>query len=143
MDRKRLTVAENLEVEITPSREHEFLMTTAEVANLYGVKPGAIRRHKMDHKDELKDKIHFVMVEVEIPVEGSLYNPIVRKVFWTKLGIIRLAAFIRSPKAAVIRSMMEDSISITDDRLVDILADVAKVEDKALRLSIVNKLMNK
>ena len=31
---------------------------------------------------------------------------------------------------------------LTQERLVDLLADIAKVEDKELRLSIVDKLIN-
>ena len=31
---------------------------------------------------------------------------------------------------------------LTQERLVDLLADVAKIDDKELRLSIVNKLIN-
>ena len=43
---KQFTVAENLVVKVEPNREHEFLMTTEDVANGYGVSGGTVRKHR-------------------------------------------------------------------------------------------------
>lgn len=36
----------------------------------------------------------------------------------------------------------DDAITLTDEKLVSILVDVAKIEDKSLRLSLIDKLTN-
>lgn len=94
-----------------------------------------------------------------------------KAVLWTKRGIVRLGFFIKSERAKMFRDWAEDLVvnkidesyrvqsqvqqlslfpevpkrahnRLTKERLVDILADVARIEDKALRLSLVDKLTN-
>ena len=90
-----------------------------------------------------------------------------KKTLWTKRGIVRLGFFIKSDRAKLFRDWAEDLVifvanqveksqqlsiwpepekrkhnRLTQERLVSILADVVKIEDKELRLSIVNKLIN-
>lgn len=60
---KQFTVAENLVVKVEPSKEHEFLMTTEEVANGYGVSGGTVRKHRLEHNEELIEGKHFILVE--------------------------------------------------------------------------------
>ena len=93
------------------------------------------------------------------------------QVFWTKRGIVRLGFFIKSERAKMFRDWAEDLVinkmeeaeqiqqqvqqlaiwpepakrahnRLTKERLVDILADVAKIDDKAIRLSLIDKLTN-
>ena len=45
---KQFIVAENLTVTVEPNKEHEFLMTTNEVAKGYGVSGGTVRKHKLE-----------------------------------------------------------------------------------------------
>ena len=40
---KQFTVAENLIVMVEPNKEHEFLMTSVEVAKGYGISTSALR----------------------------------------------------------------------------------------------------
>ena len=88
------------------------------------------------------------------------------QVFWTKRGIVRLGFFIKSERSKLFRDWAEDLIinvleagenflqpvpvlqapkkrnhnRLTQDRMISILADVAKIEDSALRLSLISKL---
>ena len=173
---KQFTVAENLIVTVEPNKEHEFLMTTSEVAKGYGVSGGVIRKHKIEHKDELIEGKHFIVVEntkMNRANNGATFSnsdtksATYKKTLWTKRGIVRLGFFIKSVRAKLFRDLAEDLVifvanqveksqqlsiwpepekrkhnRLTQERLVSILADVVKIEDKELRLSIVNKLIN-
>ncbi len=165
---KQFAVAENLIVMVEPNKEHEFLMTTNEVAKGYGIKTATLRSHKHDHRDELIEGKHFVTCvgKTNAGCESTSYIPN-KQTLWTKRGIVRLGFFIKSERAKLFRDWAEDLVifvgeqaekvqqlsiwpepeerkhnRLTQERLVDLLADVAKIEDKELRLSIVNKLIN-
>ena len=94
-------------------------------------------------------------------------------IYWTKAGIIRLGFFIKSARAKLFRDWAEELIirldgqrdlfgleaskavagvplkvkrnhnRLTADRMVRILADVARIEDGELRLRLVNELMGR
>lgn len=186
-----LTVTEGLTVTILPSSDHEFLMTTKEVAKGYGVSEYTIRSHKMLHPEELLDRKHFTTAVENF--NGNVQNlngknAAVRKthgetadalkacniphnaVLWTKRGIVRLGFFIKSERARLFRDWAEELIIRVDEqrdlfnqpvstakrlpaprktnanrltpaRMVDILADVCLIEDKALRVRLTEKLM--
>lgn len=164
----RLLVAKGLEVTVIPNSEYEFLMTTGDVALGYGVTAETIRSHKVLHKAELIEGKHFAR-GVEIfndPCKSNDYN-LNNQIFWTKRGIVRLGFFIKSERARMFRDWAEELIikideqkdlfesvfpisqnskrkhnRLTQDRMIDILVDVAKIEDKALRLSLIDKLTN-
>ena len=101
-------------------------------------------------------------------IRDSLQN---KQILWTKRGIVRLGFFIKSERAKMFRDWAEDLVvnkideayrvqsqvqqlslfpepvkrnhnRLTKERLVDILADVARIEDKELRLTLVDKLTN-
>ncbi len=158
-----LQVVDDLTVQVIPNISHEFLMTTKEVANGYGVTQYNIRQHKVSQSSELKEGKHFVK---GVSITNTLKNAQPHQIFWTKRGIIRLGFFIKSERAKLFRDWAEDLIikldeqtdlfgaimprkalptkrkhnRLTQARLVDILADVAKIEDKEIRLSLINKL---
>lgn len=176
MEKIKRHVSDNLSVDVIPSKIHEFLMTTNEVAKGYGINPSSLRSQKHEHRDELVEGKHFV-TGVGISndptndlciSEGSYQST---QVFWTKRGIVRLGFFIKSERAKMFRDWAEDLVvnkideayqvqaqvqqlslfpeplkrahnRLTKERLVDILADVAKIDDKTLRLSLVDKLTN-
>lgn len=173
---KQFTVAENLVVMVEPNKKHQFLMTTNEVAKGYGVSGGTIRKHKIEHQEELIEGKHFIIVE-NTKMNGAgvgatksnsdRESATYKQTLWTKRGIVRLGFFIKSERAKLFRDWAEDLVIViadqsekaeqlsiwpepekrkhnrlTRDRLVELLADVAKVEDKTLRLSIVDKLIN-
>jgi len=161
----KLSVTEGLEVTVIPDSDHEFLMTTKEVASGYGVSAYAIRQSYFRNQSEFIEKKHFIKGG-----DISLYpskNAQPHKVFWTKRGIVRLGFFIKSNRARMFRDWAEELIirldeakdlfgevvpvpekskrrhnRLTRDRMVGILTDVAKIEDKELRLSLIEKLTN-
>lgn len=169
---KQFTVAENLIVTVEPNKEHEFLMTTKEVSIGFGVSSGTIRKHKAEHQDELVEGKHFITCVQNLDSRATKSNAgtesaTYKQILWTKRGIVRLGFFIKSERAKLFRDWAEDLViftaeqaakaeqlsiwpepekrkhnRLTRDRLVDLLADIAKVEDKELRLSIVDKLIN-
>ena len=102
-----LTVTEGLTVTIRPDLNHEFLMTTKEVANGYGISEYTLRRHKMEHSNELINGKHFTTA-VQI-MNGDKSIP-VNSTLWTKRGVVRLGFFIKSERAKLFRDWAEDLI---------------------------------
>lgn len=165
-----LKVTEELAVNVLPNADFEFLMTTKEVAKGYGTSEYVIRRSKSDHSSELIEGKHFIKgVDVTskgVTKSHTLSNAQPHQVFWTKRGIIRLGFFIKSKQAILFRDWAEDVIinvlengenflqpvpvlqapkkrnhnRLTQERMISILADVAKIDDSALRLSLISKL---
>jgi len=99
----------------------------------------------------------------------KMSNPLIiqpHQIFWTKRGIVRLGFFIKSERAKFFRDWAEELViqrveqyptlfeapskrlpkkrrcnRLSQERLVNILADVCRIEDNQLRMSITNKLM--
>lgn len=94
-------------IEVMPDAEHEYLLTTEQVAAGYGVAVETIRTHKRDHADELAEGKHFLSVGIPNarPGRGAQTQTV-----WTKRGIVRLGFFIRSERAARFRDMAEDLV---------------------------------
>lgn len=151
-----MTVTEGITVNVLPNRQHEFLMTTREVAAGYGVSEWLIRKHKENHPDELLEGKHFLgnVNIIHAATPGSS-----RGTLWTKRGIVRLGFFIRSERARLFRDWAEDLVlavvdkpatqpvpsgrrinRLTPERVIDLLSDVCRIEDKELRERIVNKI---
>lgn len=162
----KMQVAENLSVAITPNKEHEFVMSTSEVARGYGVSTGAIRMQQDRNCKELIEGKHFVKgVTIRDTLADESVQP--HQVFWTKRGIVRLGFFIKSERAKMFRDWAEDLIlstmehaeriqqlklfpelpkrkhnRLTPERIISIISDVAKIEDTNLRMTIIDKLTN-
>ena len=151
-----MTVTEGITVNVLPNRQPEFLMTTREVAAGYGVSEWLIRKHKENHPDELLEGKHFLgnVNIIHAATPGSS-----RGTLWTKRGIVRLGFFIRSERARLFRDWAEDLVlavvdkpaaqpvpsgrrinRLTPERVIDLLSDVCRSEDKELRERIVNKI---
>ncbi|MFJ1492518.1 hypothetical protein [Capnocytophaga canis] len=170
-----LQVAEGISVNLLPNVAFEFLMTTQEVANGYGVTEYAIRKNKLSLSSELIEGKHFVTAKnfavtngngVAVTDGNSEIKIPHNAILWTKRGVIRLGFAMRSERAKLFRDWAEELIiqideqrdlfgavvpqkalpqkrkhnRITPARMVEILADVAKIEDKDLRLSLISKL---
>lgn len=158
-----LKVTEELTVTVLPNSDFEFLMTTKEVAHAYDVSPQNIREHQRVNDDFIEGK-HFIKGVRISDTLGKNAQP--HQVFWTKRGIVRLGFFIKSERSKLFRDWAEDLIinlleagenflqpvpvlqaskkrnhnRLTQDRMIGILADVAKIEDSVLRLSLISKL---
>lgn len=164
-----LVVTDGLSVTVLPNPTHQFLMTTKEVANGYGVTDYAIRQNKVSLSNELIEGKHFVLA-VSIP-HGELPSTLKcahNAVLWTKRGVVRLGFAMRSDRAKLFRDWAEELIikvdeqrnlfgepvgthktlpakrnhnRLTHERLLDIMADVCLIDDRNLRLTISQKLM--
>ena len=159
----KMQVTAELAVNVIPNQNYDYVMTTKEVAHGYGVSPQNIREHQRVNDDFVEGK-HFVKGVSFSDTLGKNAQP--HQIFWTKRGIVRLGFFIKSEQAKLFRDWAEDLIinvleagenflkpvpvlqapkkrnhnRLTQDRMIIILADVAKIEDSALRLSLISKL---
>jgi len=154
-----LQVTEGLTVTILPDSNHEFLIPTNQVAKGYGVSEYNIRRHKLEHFTELQEGKHFLS-SVSIP--HAAHKGSSKGTLWTKRGIVRLGFFIKSDRAKLFRDWAEDLIitteelskesklqlsakrnhnRLTQERIIDILSDVCRIDDKELRLSLTSKIL--
>ena len=158
-----MIVTDGLTVNVFPNEEHEYVMSTREVAHGYGTSDYIIRKTKERHDFELTEGKHYVK---GVTFSHTLANSQPHQVFWTKRGIVRLGFFIKSERARLFRDWAEELIiniseqpnlfsqpikkqlpekrkhnRLTQERMVSILADVCRIENSELRMSITNKLM--
>ena len=159
-----MTVIEGITVNVLPHEQYEFLLSTSDVGIGYGVSEYAIRKTKIRHEDELTEGKHFVTAGTFCPGDSKTPH---NKLFFTKRGIVRLGFFIKSERAKLFRDWAEELIikldeqkdlfnqpvrqkelagsrkhnRLTQERMISILADVCRIDDRELRLSITNKLM--
>lgn len=165
----KMRVTAELAVNVLPSVEHEFLMMTKEVAHGYGTSEYAIRVSKMRHENELiEGKHYFVAGDFAVTKSNGTFKIPRNAILWTKRGVIRLGFFIKSERARSFRDWAEDLVikveeqatlfsqpepqtllpapqprkhnRLTSERLLDIMADVVKIEDAYLRHRITKKL---
>lgn len=109
-----MTVTEGVTVNVLPSVNHEFLMSTKEVAAGYGVSSTTVRRHIQEHSAELIENKHFVRAAQFLSgavqkMNGDLKLPH-NAILWTKRGIVRLGFFIRSERAKLFRDWAEELV---------------------------------
>jgi len=98
-----LQVTEGLAVAIIPDSNHEFLMSSKDVAVGYGVSEGNVRNQLHRNKDEFREGKHF-------GTAVCFSNSELQSVHWTKRGIVRLGFFIKSERARLFRDWAEDLI---------------------------------
>ena len=153
-----LQVMNDLTVQLYTNPKFDFLMDNKTVALGYGVADSTIKSNKSNHSDELIEGKHFVYGSAVQNLDGrSDIRP--NMIFWTKAGVIRLGFFIKSERAKAFRDWAEKIVlevtappanlpmpikrrhnRLSQERLVGILADVAKIDDRNLRLSLISKL---
>lgn len=159
-----LQVTEGLTVTILPDSNHEFIMSTKQIAAGYGVTEYAIRQSKLRNEHELIDGKHYLG---GVTIRHGASPGASKSTMWTKRGIVRLGFFIKSERAKLFRDWAEELVieklehrqqtlfdvptrqlpakrnhnRLTTDRLLSIMADVTRIDDRELRLSIANKLM--
>jgi hypothetical protein len=159
-----LTVTEGLTVAVLPNSDHEFLMTTKEVASGYGTTKYAIQQAFHRNSSELIEGKHYATALTICQHDPKIPH---NSILWTKRGVVRLGFFIKSERAKLFRDWAEDLVikladqvqqgtlfdtparqlpakrhhnRLTPDRMVSIMADVCRVENSELRLSLVDKL---
>ena len=153
-----LQVTDGLTVAVLQHQTHEFIMPTKDVALGYGVSPGTIRNHQASHSDDLVYGRHYIK---GVDLIDTLTNSQPHAIYWTKSGIIRLGFIIQSKRGKMFRDLAETVVlqalspqlpkslpdapkrrhnRLSQERLVGILADVARIDDRELRLSLISKL---
>lgn len=95
-------IIDGILIPVTPHPEHEYTLTTAQLAVGYEVSPKTIRNHKSNHSDELVEGKHF------FGAQNMGSENLMDMTLWTKRGIIRLGFFIKSERAKRFRDMAED-----------------------------------
>ena len=153
-----LQVMNDLTVQLYTNPKFDFLMDNKTVALGYGVADSTVKSNKSNHSDELIEGKHFVYGSAVQNLDGrSDIRP--NMIFWTKAGVIRLGFFIKSERAKAFRDWAEKIVlevtappanlpmptkrrhnRLSQERLVGILADVARIDDRDLRLSLISKL---
>lgn len=91
-------------IEVQPDVEHEWLLSTKDVAEGYGLSDRGIRLVKERHSVELVEGKHWVK-EQNVPKLGGRPS-----IMWTKRGVVRLGFFIKTPMAKEFRDWAEDYI---------------------------------
>ena len=151
-----LQVTDGLAVAVIQNPNYEFVMSVKDVALGYGVSSGNIRNQMFRNQDEFIEGKHFVK---GVCFSNALPKVQPHAIYWTKAGVIRLGFFIKSDRAKLFRDWAENVIlnviakpvslppvtkrrhnRLSQERLVGILADVAKIDDRNLRLSLISKL---
>ena len=151
-----LQVTDGLAVAVIQNPNYEFVMSVKDVALGYGVSSGNIRNQMFRNQDEFIEGKHFVK---GVCFSNALPKVQPHAIYWTKAGVIRLGFFIKSERAKLFRDWAENVIlnviarpvslppvpkrrhnRLSQERLVSILADVARIEEKELRLSLISKL---
>jgi hypothetical protein len=139
-----LMTFENENIEVVKNTQFEFLLSNYEVAKGYGVEERVIRDHKSNHKDELIENKHFVVVSQKNAKSfGITLSPKVRtKTYWTKMGVIRLGFFIKSERAKKFRDWAEDLILQKVENDFSQNFNLTKLEERAKVLEISEKEFN-
>ena len=151
-----LQVTDGLAVAVIQNPNYEFVMSVKDVALGYGVSSGNIRNQMFRNQDEFIEGKHFVK---GVCFSNALPKVQPHAIYWTKAGVIRLGFFIKSDRAKLFRDWAENVIlnviakpvslppvtkrrhnRLSQERLVGILADVARIVDRELRLSLISKL---
>ena len=151
-----LQVTDGLAVAVIQNPNYEFVMSVKDVALGYGVSSGNIRNQMFRNQDEFIEGKHFVK---GVCFSNALPKVQPHAIYWTKAGVIRLGFFIKSDRAKLFRDWAENVIlnviakpvslppvtkrrhnRLSQERLVGILTDVARIDDRELRLSLISKL---
>ena len=77
-----------------PDTQHGWTLTTAQLADGYGVSPTTLRGNKRNNDDELKEGHHWFKDDL-----GHTH--------WTKAGAVRMGMFVKSDRAIQFRDMAE------------------------------------
>lgn len=135
-----LTVTEGLTVTVLPHSDHEFLMTTKQVASGYGTSDYIVRKTKERHNVELVEGKHFVTAVTFS--HGETHNALKdlnvphNAIIWTKRGIVRLGFFIKSKRARMFRDWAEELVVRFDENQKELFPENAEIKNPAKALPL-------
>jgi phage antirepressor YoqD-like protein len=96
-------------VEVQPNVEHEWLLSSKDVAEGYGLSESGLRMTKSRYSDELIEGSHFVQQIVTGSGGGRTQT------MWTKEGVVMLGFFIKTPSAKEFRRWASNYIVSKQD----------------------------
>lgn len=104
----KVEISDELVVEVQPNVEHEWLLSSKDVAEGYGLSASGLRNTKSRHSDELEEGKHFITVPNRDanPRAGIPHS----EIYYTKKGVIRLGFLIKTPLAKQFRDWAEEFI---------------------------------
>ena len=155
-----LQISENVSMQVIPSDKHIFLVTTKELARAIGITESSLRGAKHRYKEQFQEDIHFIS---NFMVKDEVNKLDVKTTVWSQKGVIEHVKYTRRGNSVVFRTWAEQITQnkpvkkiakkpvsnkykhnrITQDRLVDILIEVNKVEKKELRASLIGLITGK
>lgn len=106
----KVDISEEVVVEVQPHEEHEWLLSSKDVAESYGLSEGGLRNTKFRYKEELEEGKHYLTVSKSNAQSMSGNAKARQVVMWTKKGVIRLGFLIKTPLAKHFRDWAEDFI---------------------------------
>lgn len=95
-------------VEVQPNEEHEWLISTADVAEGYGLSASGLRQSKSRYADELEEGKHYVVTDLSSVAnrDARSENLKSKTTYWTKKGVVRLGFLIKTPLAKQFKAML-------------------------------------
>lgn len=108
MELIKVEISDEVVVEVKPNEEYEWLLSSKDVAEGYGLSVGGLRSAKSKHSSEFEEGKHFITVANcnANPRAGIPHS----ETYWTKKGVIRLGFLIKTPLAKQFRDWAEDFI---------------------------------
>lgn len=93
----KVDISEEVVVEVQPHEEYEWLLSSKDVAEGYGLSASGLRSTKSTYKDELEEGTHWVVRDTDT-LGGKQ-----KTTYWTKEGVVMLGFFIKTPTAKEFR----------------------------------------
>lgn len=103
--KNELVKVNDITIEVQPDVEHDWLLSTKDVAEGYGLSESGLRSAKSANIDELEEGKHFINVR-NTDVGGK------PRVMWTKRGVVRLGFFIKTPMAKESLEALEQELNL-------------------------------
>lgn len=101
-----------------PHEQHDWVLTSAEVAEGYGISTSTLRGHKSNKTDELLEHQHWIK-------DGQ-------STLWTKAGVVQLGFHIQSERGKEFRALAEQLVlSAMEQQVSPTLTATAIDEDMA------------
>ena len=103
MSKELITVeiSDEIIVQVQPHEEHEWLLSSKDVAEGYGLSASGLRMTKKRYFDELDEGTHWVLSQNGTKLGGR------PSVYWTKEGVVMLGFFIKTPTAKEFRRLAQ------------------------------------
>lgn len=100
----------DVQLEVNEHPEHEWTLTTKQVAEGYGVTENLLKMHIRNNPKDFVDGKHYFVLKVSNPDVQKKHGGARRQTVWTKRGVVRLGFFIRSERARAFRDLAEDLV---------------------------------